>query len=340
MSQRPSRAVLLFPRLLRFARGLRHGRVLLACAFAAGAHQPAPGGQERAQAIPPATLDDTLEVAGEELKARRVETRMILPVRVNGQGPFRFVVDSGADRSVIGRGVAERLAVPAGAPVRLTGVVETAIVPTVRVDALRLGLSEITDLQMPALHERDIGADGIVGIDALAEQRLMMDFERRRVTIEDVRHRIPTLPGDIVVTARRQNGQLIITQVAASGRNVLAVIDSGAMISIGNTALMRKVFGRRAPKLRMTEMIGVTGATRMVPIAILPELQIGPLVMLNVPMAFADLPPFARFGLTDEPAVLLGTDTLQAFARVSLDFRRRKVRFQLRHREGTGVSFH
>jgi hypothetical protein len=49
-----------------------------------------------------------------------------------------------------------------------------------------------------------------------------------------------------------------------------------------------------------------------------------------LPIAFADVPPFRVFGLSDQPALLLGTDVLGAFRRVSLDFAARKVRFQLR----------
>jgi hypothetical protein len=55
-------------------------------------------------------------------------------------------------------------------------------------------------------------------------------------------------------------------------------------------------------------------------------------------MAFADLPPFKVFGLADEPALLLGTDILENFRRVSLDFRARKVRFQLRRCGTTGIT--
>jgi hypothetical protein len=54
-------------------------------------------------------------------------------------------------------------------------------------------------------------------------------------------------------------------------------------------------------------------------------------------MAFADVPPFKMFGLSDEPALLLGTDLLDTFRRVSLDFRARKVRFQLRRCEDSVV---
>ena len=54
------------------------------------------------------------------------------------------------------------------------------------------------------------------------------------------------------------------------------------------------------------------------------------MTLFNVPMAFVDAPPFALFGLARDPAIMLGTDVLQSFRRVSLDFRNRKVRFVLR----------
>ena len=57
----------------------------------------------------------------------------------------------------------------------------------------------------------------------------------------------------------------------------------------------------------------------------------------NVPMAFADVPPFAAFGLSSEPALLLGTDVMETFRRVSLDFRARKVRFQLKRCGTAGI---
>ena len=54
-------------------------------------------------------------------------------------------------------------------------------------------------------------------------------------------------------------------------------------------------------------------------------------------MAFADVPPFTVFGLAKQPALLLGTDLLDTFRRVSLDFRARKVRFQLRKCGSSGI---
>ena len=52
------------------------------------------------------------------------------------------------------------------------------IVDRVKVAELTLGPSTIRNLQLPALREIDLGGDGMIGIDALVHQRLMMDFER------------------------------------------------------------------------------------------------------------------------------------------------------------------
>jgi hypothetical protein len=82
---------------------------------------------------------------------------------------------------------------------------------------------------------------------------------------------------------------------------------------------------------------GVTGKTVNLQLATIAELQLGPVVLNDVPIAFADVPPFRLFGLANEPALLLGTDILESFRRVSLDFRARKVRFQLRRCGTQGI---
>ena len=101
--------------------------------------------------------------------------------------------------------------------------------------------STISNLELPALREQDLGGEGMIGIDALVEQRLMMDFEKRVIKAEDARQPAKLLDGEIVVTARRRRGQLILTQVKAAGLPIEAVIDTGSEISIGNLALRDKL---------------------------------------------------------------------------------------------------
>ena len=286
---------------------------------------------QAAPAIPPATIDDTLEITGESLDAEQQRSRMFVAVGVNGQGPFRFLVDSGADRSVIGAGLAKRLALPAGKPVLLQGMAGAARVETVVVDNLQLGTNVSSGVVAPALPERYLGAQGLIGIDALADARLMVDFDAKTVTVADPRAPERSYPDEIVVTARRRRGQLILTEASVGSTRMYAVIDTGAEISMGNSALQARVFrGRRAPPAQSVTLISVTGQSITANLVVLPEMKIGNITLRGVPVAFADAPPFRLFGLADQPALLLGTDVLKSFRRVSLDFRARKVRFSLR----------
>lgn len=326
----------------------RHGLVLLLAALTASSTgaaaqtprpskpRPAPPSVSTLPALPPAVIDDTLAIGGHDVKAREVETRLSVEVHVNGHGPYQFIVDSGADTSVVGLRIVRELQLPLGTPAILNGMTERSLVDRVKVDSLTLGPTTIEDLQLPALNEDDVGGQGMIGIDALVRQRIMMDFDKRQIKIEDASKPAKALPDEIVITARRSRGQLILTHVRARGLSLDAVIDTGAEMTVGNPILRDKLV-RRHQKFEVVKALGVTGKEIDLQVAVIPELQIGGILIRNLPVAFADLPPFHLFGIADEPALFLGTDVLQSFRKVSLDFQARKVRFQLRRCSTTGI---
>jgi hypothetical protein len=302
-----------------------------------GKPRPAPATPPNVPPLPPAYFDPSLAVGGQDVKAREIETRLSVDVLVNRRGPYRFIVDSGADTSVVGLRVARELRLPLATPATLNGMTSRNLVDRVKVAELTLGPTTIANLQLPALSEADVGGQGMIGIDALHQQRLMLDFEKHLIKIEDARVPMRAMPGDIVVVARRERGQLFLTHVKAAGLPLDAVIDTGTEITIGNLALRDKLIRGNRRKFVTVPVTGVTGVTVNMQMARIAELQLGPVLLKDVPMAFADVPPFKLFGLSEEPALLLGTDLLESFRRVSLDFRARKVRFQLRRCGPEGV---
>jgi hypothetical protein len=292
--------------------------------------RPAPPTAPQVAPLPPAVFDPTLAVGGQDLKAKKIETRLSVDVLVNGRGPYRFIVDSGADTSVVGLRIAHDLQLPLATPVILDGMTARNVVDRVKVAQLTVGSTTFDDLELPALREFDVGGDGMIGIDALVQQRLMMDFEKHLIKVEDARIPEQHYADEIVITAKRQRGQLILTHVRAAGYDLDAIIDTGSEITIGNLALRDKLIRGNRDKFITVPVIGVTGEQVDLQVARIGELKLGPVTLRNVPMAFADVPPFKIFGLSKEPALLLGTDILETFRRISLDFRSRKVRFQLR----------
>ena len=297
---------------------------------------------ERMPELPPAEFDEELSIGGEEIDARKLRSRMTVDVKINGEGPYKFVVDSGADTSAVGASLAGKLALPEGNRTLLHGVTESKVVDQVWVDELRLGPTVTTNLEVPVLKERDMGGDGMIGLDALVNQRLMLDFEERVITVDNElserRYEGEFKDGVIVVTGRLQRGQLILTEVAAGRQKVDAVVDTGSEVTIGNLALRDKLVRGRRNGFQTITVYGVTGAAMDIEYTVIRNLRLGPITLQNVPVAFADIPPFAVFGLEEKPSLLLGTDLMETFRRVSLDFDDRKVRFQLRKCNHVGVT--
>ena len=227
---------------------------------------PVEPAKARMPALPPAALDDTLAIGGTEIDAKKVQSRMTVAVRINGEGPYRFVVDSGADTSVVGERIALGLKLPPGRRAILNSITDSQYVDRVLIDELELGPTRVSDLELPVLKERDLGGDGMLGLDALNEQRLMLDFEKRLITVDDGRTPLPRYDDEIVVTARLRKGQLILTDVRAGDQQVAAVVDTGSQITIGNSALRDKLL-KRNQKFTEIEVTSVTGTASRLQVA-------------------------------------------------------------------------
>ena len=257
-----------------------------------------------------------------------VYRRMTAPVFINDQGPYFFVVDTGANRTVISRELSTMLGLQAGETMQLNGVADVMTTPTVVAPRVRVGGRVERDVVMPTLPEAAIGAAGLLGVDRLGDRKLRLDFRKRELTVGPSIYEEPE-PFTTIVPARRRAGQLIIVQADLAGIPVAAFIDSGAERTIGNAALMDLTV-QRLPSTKLYEVpiISVTGTTIPGRIALLPVLRMGSVRLVNIPMTFADLHIFQIWGLT-APAVLVGMDALSTFDAVTIDFGRAQVGFQL-----------
>lgn len=259
------------------------------------------------------------------------DTRMTLPVSIGGQGPWRFIVDTGAERTVIARELAGVLGLAPGPIVRVTGMTGTSPVPTVLVPRISVdALPDLTDVVAPALEARNLDALGMIGLDALQGNSIAIDFDTQHMTLRPARRQAPPPPGpdEIVVTARSVMGQLIVTHAHWRRTRIAVVLDTGSPVSIGNAAMLAAIL-KRPQQVEPVVITSATGGRLEAPTYLIDRLEIGGIQFGHVPVAISDTPPFRRFGLGNQPALMLGMDLLRQFRRVAIDFPNRRIRLTL-----------
>jgi predicted aspartyl protease len=259
---------------------------------------------------------------------RLASERMTVPVTIGGQGPFRFLVDTGSERSAIAHELAKALNLGAGRTVTVSSMTEVQRTATAIIPALKVGKRTISRIHAPIYARENLGAEGLLGVDTLRSQRVELDFARREMKVGPARAPAGSWPSEtIVVTARNRFGHLMLVDAALDGERIWVIIDTGAEVTVGNSALRRRLERRGSLRpMQRISLVSVTGASLAADYTIARRVRIADAEIGNLPVAFADVVPFQKLQLTEQPAILLGMDALSMFERIALDFTTGKVR--------------
>ncbi len=261
-------------------------------------------------------------------------SHLTIAVEINGKGPFRFVVDTGADRTVLADTTADALGLARSGAVMLAGIVRTVPAETVQVESVSFGPVRRENLRLPILPRSQLLADGYLGLDVIDQHRVILDFQDRVLEIADP---LPTLltvyrnPSITVLPARGASGHLRAARCTVDRRSVSAFVDTGAESTMGNEALYRQLLESDQGYASRTTMklIGLTGGTAEAHLTTPRLAEIGTLSFIDCTIAIADLQVFEIWGLKDKPALLIGMNWLRQFKRVSIDYGRQEIRFEL-----------
>lgn len=265
-------------------------------------------------------------------------TRMSVRARVNGAGPYSFVIDTGATRTAVSEELARDLDLPEGPRVLVHGVTSAETARTVQVGTLEIARRRFDDVEPCVFPRAVLGADGLLGLDALAGFHLELDVAGRAVTLTPsgpgwvtFGRLVPSRLGGVRYARSRKGrfGQLILLNARIDGVATNCFVDSGAQYSIGNLALRDAV---SAPDVRLTALnpirvFGVTGQILEATPGSVSQLEINRMRLGRTRLLFADLHAFKALGLDDGPALLMGADLLSRFSRVSLDFGLSRMNF-------------
>lgn len=275
--------------------------------------------------------------------------RITAPVQINGEGPFAFVVDTGANRTVVSTELASRLGLPAGPDANVHGVAGVEPAHTAAIEELRVGGVVSRKILAPSLPRDRLGSDGLIGVDVLRDRNVLMDFQRGELLISaswqrdlsplDMREESTGQRRDlgpkVTVPAKFRFGQLIIIGADVRRRPVTAFLDSGSPSTVGNRvmgALVAADLNAPRPMRMSVPVLSATGQTAMGDLGVTPLLKIGGLTITGLTTVFADLHVFELWGLQSRAALLIGVDVMSQFRAIELDYRSRKVGFYLKVR--------
>jgi len=256
--------------------------------------------------------------------------RVMTSVMVNGKGPFRFVIDTGASRSTLAPHLARALGLKpsVGRNVMLNGVTGAAEVPTVAVDSIEIGTLKFVNQNLPVIFTSIMGnADGILGVAGFEDQRIDVDFQRDRVSVLTSNGRRPHYSMVTARAIRNDNGLMIVDVRVGRRTKAKAVIDTGAERTLGNLALQNELNKHRRKKREVVAAV-VHGATPDIAdgdVQNIREATIGDMTLSNLEVIFADFHVFKLWELDKQPAMLIGMDMLGVLDRLVIDYRRNEV---------------
>lgn len=258
--------------------------------------------------------------------------RIWAPVEINGRGPFRLVLDTGATRSAITAEVAARLGLPLeqSRPIVLRGVTGTAIVATVPVDSLAVGELMLQPHTLPIVPDALGGAEGVLGTEGLFDKRIVIDFRNDRISIRRS-HGERAPPGFTTVPVEFIRGHLMIVAARMGEVAVKAIIDTGGQATIGNLALRDALLRWHRRTRPVSDQI--TGATDDVQSAeryTMPPIVLGGVEVRRGAMTFGDMVIFEHWKLNQEPVMLLGMDVLGVLDTLIIDYQRHELQVRVR----------
>jgi predicted aspartyl protease len=257
--------------------------------------------------------------------------RIWAPVFINGRGPFRLVLDTGASSSGVTAMVALALGIPTDQSPRvmLRGVTGSANVPTIKVDSLSVGDLAVDSPLLPIVPDALGGAEGILGSEGLSNKRIYIDFRHDQIVITYSRDE-RSEHGFVSVPFRLIHGQLIVIDATVGVVHTKAIIDTGGQSTIGNLAL-RDALAERQMGFhgKPDQIIGATLAVQDGELIATPAIQLGPIQIQDSGVTYADMYIFKHWKLTSEPAIMIGMDALGTLDALVIDYRRHELQMRM-----------
>jgi len=255
--------------------------------------------------------------------------RIVVPVMLNEQGPFYFLLDTGATRTVIAKSTVTQLALQIDEQQRVSirSVSGVMRAPTVLVQSLQVGALQSAQVRMPVLTGVTLdGVDGILGVDTLGDTKVSADFLSNHVRITTA-NGVPADKDHMVIAFNQVARRPIMVDAWVNGIPTRVVVDTGCAHTLGNAELLRMLQKQPHGQVAMgdTEVTDATDTTLLAQLVMVPSITMGKLGIRNLPVSFGEFSVFDTWHINDRPAMLVGMDVLSLLQELTIDYRRKEL---------------
>jgi predicted aspartyl protease len=259
--------------------------------------------------------------------------RIIVPVMLNGRGPFQFALDTGANRTVLAPQLVAALGldITNEETVIMNGATGSAVVPTVVVERVAAGDVVLVGQRLPVADALTSDIDGILGVDGLESKRIMVDFINDKIEIRNARHERP-ISGALRISAQLRFGRLIVVDAYVDRIRVKAVIDTGSESTLGNGALYAALYRPKRANVPnpAIDVLGETLASQRGELLPVAALTVGDVQVNHFNVVFGKFYIFKLWNLDRQPAIVIGMDLIGRLDTLVIDYERQEVQLRAR----------
>jgi predicted aspartyl protease len=216
---------------------------------------------------------------------------IVVPVIIDGSGPFSFLLDTGSTHSVVSQSLADRLALHVVAKTSVSTSAGREWRPVVEMNqttiesarSARLLASVATRAQLDAVAR---GIDGIIGQDFLFALNYTLDYRRKRLAWNDGASNAAGVRLPLVM----QGGRYLVRVTSSSDESPLLLVpDSGAsgFVAYERNGSTKLSLGPAAGSITVHSLSGAQSARTMM----LRELRFGTVRIRNQPVAVVTRDP-------------------------------------------------
>ena len=245
-------------------------------------------------------------------------------VMLNGKGPFEFLVDTGANITVLSSRRASEIGAVFTGVATVNGTTGSAEMPIAIVDRLATGVVNASNLRIAVIPDASLPKqDGILGADIFVGRRLAFEMQHKRVLVQTSQHNANFAQRtNALGNMRIRNGRLAEIDGRIGKIGVRMMLDTGADNCIINQSLETALEKRfpRLPRVGHATVVGVTGQVLSGTYFGLPDIRFGGVTLKDAGGIAADAPIFDLWGLTVAPAMIVGINVLSRLAGFSIDY--------------------